>query len=136
MKLLSTLHGQIWQLHNAYQTSFVVWLLKLLHFLLRLRPKKTRILVFLTFLNYEVVHTDLFPYLNRNKTLKLILPPSAVCLPTLFAHHHCVPAKLCALYACNRTVCSVFHIIYLCFILVYKFFFRTILTIILVILMK
>ena len=55
----------------------------------------------------------LFLHLNFNKTLKLILPSSVVCLPIVFAHHHCVPAKLCALHASNRTVCSAFHVLYL-----------------------
>ena len=44
----------------------------------RLRLMKTWMLVFATSLNHEIVPTDLFSYLNRNKTLKLILPPSAV----------------------------------------------------------
>ena len=90
--------------------------------ILRLRPNKPECWYF--WLNHEVINTDLFCYLNWNKTLKLILPPSAVCLPTLFAHHHCVPAKLCALCAIEQYVRSLFHLIYLSFILVYKFFFR------------
>ena len=72
--------------------------------ILRLRPNKPECWYF--WLNHEVINTDLFCYLNWNKTLKLILPPSAVCLPTLFAHHHCVPAKLCALCAIEQWLVS------------------------------